>query len=145
MKNQVKCSNCGEAVEVYKNPIPTVDIIISMDQRGVILIKRKNPPFGWALPGGFIDYGETAEDAAEREAKEETGISVSGLRQFKVYSDPDRDPRGHTLTVVFTAMGKGAPKADDDAIDLEIFTVETLPEEIAFDHREILRDYFSSL
>lgn len=143
MKKKIKCSNCGHIVEVYKNPVPTVDIIISMNNRGIILIKRKNPPFGWALPGGFIDYGESAEVAAAREAREETGLSVTNLRQFRVYSDPDRDPRGHTLTVVFTATGSGVPNADDDAIELGVFTMDALPEEIAFDHREILDHYFS--
>ncbi|MEO0127684.1 MAG: NUDIX hydrolase [candidate division WOR-3 bacterium] len=127
----------------YKNPFPTVDIIIEMEN-GIILIKRKNPPYGWAIPGGFIDYGESAESAAIREAKEETNLDVFDLKQFHVYSDPKRDPRFHTISVVFTAKGKGTPKAKDDAIEIEIFNKNNLPEDIAFDHRKILDDYFSS-
>ncbi|MEO0094302.1 MAG: NUDIX hydrolase [candidate division WOR-3 bacterium] len=127
----------------YKNPFPTVDIIIEMEN-GIILIKRKNPPYGWAIPGGFIEYGESAESAAIREAKEETNLDVFDLKQFHVYSDPKRDPRFHTISVVFTAKGKGTPKAKDDAIEIEIFNKNNLPEDIAFDHRKILDDYFSS-
>jgi len=125
-----------------RNPIPTVDTIIEMEG-GVILIKRKNPPYGWAIPGGFIDYGESAEDAAIREAKEETNLDITELRQFRVYSDPGRDPRFHTITVVFIARAKGIPKARDDALEIGIFKKKHLPEEIAFDHRKILNDYFN--
>jgi ADP-ribose pyrophosphatase YjhB (NUDIX family) len=128
---------------VYRNPIPTVDIIIRVDG-GVILIDRKNPPFGWALPGGFIDYGESAENAAVREAKEETSLDLKDLRLFGVYSDPDRDPRHHTLTVVYTGRGEGQPSAADDATRLGVFGWENLPENIAFDHAKILEDFFSS-
>ncbi len=123
------------------NPVPTVDIIIEMDD-GVILIKRKNPPYGWALPGGFIDYGESAESAAVREAKEETNLDITQLKQFHVYSDPERDPRFHTITVVFIARAKGRPKAKDDAIEIGIYNKKNLPEDIAFDHKKILNDYF---
>ncbi|MEO0205848.1 MAG: NUDIX hydrolase [candidate division WOR-3 bacterium] len=124
------------------NPFPTVDIIIEVEN-GIILIKRKNPPYGWAIPGGFIEYGESAESAAIREAKEETNLDVFDLKQFHVYSDPKRDPRFHTISVVFTAKGKGTPKAKDDAIEIEIFNKNNLPEDIAFDHRKILDDYFN--
>ncbi|MCX7994766.1 MAG: NUDIX hydrolase [candidate division WOR-3 bacterium] len=125
----------------YKNPLPTVDIIIEVEG-GIILIKRKNPPYGWAIPGGFIEYGESAESAAIREAKEETNLEISDLKQFHVYSDPERDPRFHTISVVFTARGKGTPKPKDDAIEIGIFNRNNLPEDIAFDHRRILNDYF---
>uniref|UniRef100_A0A7C4TCG7 NUDIX hydrolase n=1 Tax=candidate division WOR-3 bacterium TaxID=2052148 RepID=A0A7C4TCG7_UNCW3 len=125
----------------HKSPIPTVDIIIEIDN-GIVLIKRKNPPYGWAIPGGFIEYGESAESAAIREAKEETNLEIFDLRQFRVYSEPDRDPRFHTISIVFIARAKGKPRAKDDAIDIGIFTKNNLPEEIAFDHRKILRDYF---
>ncbi|OPX17566.1 NUDIX hydrolase [candidate division WOR-3 bacterium 4484_100] len=125
----------------YRNPIPTVDIIIETE-KGIVLIKRKNPPPGWAIPGGFIDYGESAEQAAYREAREETGLEVKDLRQFHTYSAPDRDPRHHTISVVFIARAKGEPEAGDDAQDIGIFTRENLPEQIAFDHRKILEDYF---
>ncbi len=124
-----------------KNPIPTVDIIIETDS-GIVLIKRKNPPYGWAIPGGFIDYCESAEQAAIREAKEETNLDIMDLKQFHTYSDPGRDPRFHTISVVFVARAEGIPRAKDDAIDIGIFTADRLPEEIAFDHRKILNDYF---
>jgi len=125
----------------YKNPIPTVDIIIEMEG-GIVLIKRKNPPYGWALPGGFVEYGESLEDAAIREAKEETGLDVIELRQFHTYSAPDRDPRHHTISTVFTGKGRGPLKGSDDAVEAKIFTEDNLPDEIAFDHRKILDDYF---
>ncbi len=125
-----------------RNPIPTVDLIIEYN-KGIILIERKNPPDGWALPGGFVDYGETLESAARREAKEETGLDVELIRQFHAYSDPKRDPRHHTITIVFVAQAKGRPKAGDDAKELGIFTENTLPVNMAFDHRTILTDYFS--
>jgi ADP-ribose pyrophosphatase YjhB (NUDIX family) len=125
-----------------RNPIPTVDIIIEYN-RGIVLIKRKNPPEGWALPGGFVDYGESLETAAAREAKEETGLDVELLRQFHTYSDPKRDPRHHTITTVFIARAKGTAIAGDDAEGLGIFTKGTLPGQIAFDHKDILQDYFT--
>lgn len=124
------------------NPVPTVDVIIEYDQ-GILLIKRKNPPEGWALPGGFVDYGESLESAAVREAKEETGLAIELLRQFHAYSDPERDPRQHTITVVFLARAKGLPVAGDDAKEVGIFRKDTLPELITFDHRKILNDYFT--
>jgi ADP-ribose pyrophosphatase YjhB (NUDIX family) len=126
----------------HRNPLPTVDIIIRyMD--GVLLIKRKNPPFGWALPGGFVDYGESLEEAAVREAREETGLAVTLMRQFHTYSDPSRDPRQHTISTVFYAEASGKAKAGDDAADLGIFREGNLPDTIAFDHRQILNDYFA--
>ena len=125
-------------------PIPTVDIIIEIEDSKVILIKRKNPPYGWAIPGGFVDWGESLEQAAAREAKEETSLEVSNLRQFHTYSAPDRDPRFHTISTVFTAKAGGQPKAEDDAIEIGAFGEKELPDEIAFDHREILADYFSA-
>jgi 8-oxo-dGTP diphosphatase len=130
--------------QTYKNPTPTVDIIIEMmdrPYRPIILIERLNPPLGWALPGGFIDYGESAEAAAVREAEEETGLHVRLVEQFQVYSDPNRDPRQHTLSVVFVAAGKGQPEAKDDAKDLKIFELWQLPNNLCFDHDRILRDY----
>ena len=130
--------------EKYKNPVPTVDVIIEMPE-GIVLIKRKNFPPGWALPGGFVDYGESLEVAAVREAKEETGLDVTELKQFHTYSAPDRDPRQHTISTVFTGKGQGILKADDDAADAGIFTEDNLPEDFAFDHREIVREYFNKL
>lgn len=143
MKTKVLCPQCGHEVSIYRNPFPTVDIIISIEG-GVVLIKRKNPPHGWALPGGFIDYGESAENAAVREAAEETGLSVEDLRLFGVYSNPDRDPRHHTLTVVYTARADGVPSPADDAAEAGVFMRNSLPSPLAFDHGKIIRDYFSS-
>ena len=125
-----------------RNPIPTVDIIIEYNG-GLILIRRKNPPEGWALPGGFVDYGESLESAATREAKEETGLDIELLRQFHTYSDPKRDPRHHTITTVFIAKARGRAVAGDDAKEIGIFNKDNLPAQIAFDHRDILNDYFS--
>jgi ADP-ribose pyrophosphatase YjhB (NUDIX family) len=125
-----------------RNPLPTVDIIIECND-AIILIKRKNPPAGWALPGGFVDYGESIESAAIREAKEETGLEIELIRQFHTYSDPKRDPRHHTITTVFVARAQGRPSAGDDAQEIGIFRRENLPEQIAFDHREIINDYYT--
>jgi len=125
-----------------RNPFPTVDIIIEYNG-GIILIKRKNPPEGWALPGGFVGYGESLESAATREAKEETGLDIELLRQFHTYSDPKRDPRHHTITTVFIAKSRGRAVAGDDAKEIGIFSKDNLPAQIAFDHRDILNNYFS--
>lgn len=126
----------------HRNPLPTVDIIIEIVDK-IVLIERKNPPHGWALPGGFIDYNESAEHAALREAREETGLNVKNLRQFHVYSKPGRDPRFHTITVVFTARATGTPQAASDAKNTDLFSRDELPE-LAFDHRQILDDYFEN-
>ena len=136
------CPHCGKELLEYQNPVPTVDIIIEVEAQEIILIKRKNYPHGWALPGGFVDYGETVEAAAAREAKEETSLELESMRQFGVYSDPTRDPRQHTLSIVFIAKGRGTPQATDDAEGLGIFTKCNLPAPIAFDHDKILQDYF---
>lgn len=139
------CPHCGGEISLYRNPIPTADVIIEVaDHPGeVVLIRRENPPFGWAIPGGFVDEGESLEEAAAREALEETGLEVFDLRQFHTYSDPSRDPRHHTITTVFTAKARGVPRAADDAAEVRLFSKENLPDEIAFDHREILADYFA--
>jgi len=136
----MKCPHCHNEVAVYRNPVPTVDIIIEIGG-SIVLIERKNPPYGWALPGGFVDYGESFETAAQREAAEETGLTVSGLRQFRTYSEPDRDPRQHTASTVFIAQAEGQPKAGDDAGKAELFQRDNLPE-LAFDHAKILADYY---
>lgn len=130
-------------MKLFKNPLLTVDIIIEMPGGGILLIHRKNPPRKWALPGGYVDYGETLEEAAAREAKEETSIKVTGLRQFHAYSDPARDERSHNISVVFTAKGEGDPLAADDADDIGIFGRDNLPNDLAFDHAKIVDDYFS--
>ncbi len=138
----MKCPNCHCEVEVHRNPLPTVDIIIEIGGR-IVLIERKNPPFGWALPGGFVDYGESYETAALREAKEETGLLVTHLRQFHTYSDPLRDPRHHTASTVFIGEAEGAPQAGDDAARVGLFSKDNLPT-LAFDHGRILADYYAA-
>jgi len=138
----IQCPKCQNEIELYQNPLPTVDIIIEMESKGIILIKRKNPPYGWALPGGFVDYGESLEKAAIREAKEETNLDVKLEKQLHTYSDPSRDPRHHSISTVYIAKAKGVPQAKDDAVEIGIFNESNLPEEIAFDHRFILNDYF---
>lgn len=132
-----------EAGPGRQGPALTVDVIIELEGQGVVLIRRRNPPYGWALPGGFVEYGESLEDAARREAREETALEVALLRQLHTYSDPARDLRGHTVSTVFVARASGRPEAGDDAKTVGVFTRETLPAEIAFDHRTILEDYFS--
>jgi 8-oxo-dGTP diphosphatase len=125
----------------YRNPTPTVDIIIEV-HGGIVLIERLNPPHGWALPGGFVDEGEALATAAVREAREETCLEVRLSEQFFSYSDPHRDPRQHTVSTVFIGQADGAPRSADDARRAEIFTRETLPSPLAFDHAQILSDYF---
>ena len=136
----MRCPRCNKKIQVYRNPVPTVDIIIEIG-KAIVLIKRKNPPHGWALPGGFVDYGESYETAALREAEEETGLAVQNLQQFRTYSDPDRDPRQHTASTIFIAQADSQPVAGDDAAEAELFTEENLPE-LAFDHGRIVADYF---
>ncbi len=134
------CPRCGEKIKDYRNPFPTVDIIIELAS-GIVLIERKNEPFGWALPGGFVDYGETLEDAAVREAREETSLQIRNLRLLGCYSDPARDPRQHNISTVYVADGNGTPRAGDDAVHLEIFPLTALPSPLCFDHGKILADY----
>jgi 8-oxo-dGTP diphosphatase len=129
----------------YRNPAPTVDIIIALIDRPhmpIVLIERRNPPHGWAIPGGFVDYGESLEAAAKREAKEETGLEIELISQFHFYSDPDRDRRQHTISAVFLAEATGEPKADDDAINLGLFHAWEMPTPLCFDHAQILQDYW---
>ena len=127
----------------YKNPYPTVDILIEVEPDTVVLIERKNPPYGWAIPGGFVDWGETLEAAAIREAKEETDLDVSLVRQMHTYSDPARDPRFHTISTVFEAKATGTPTGGDDALTARIFHRDQLPANLVFDHADILKDYFN--
>jgi len=130
-------------VDRFKNPIPTVDIIIELKgSKGIVLIERKNPPLGWAIPGGFVDYGETLERAAIREALEETSLQVRLKHQLHSYSNPERDPRFHTISTVFAAEADGIPKAKDDAKGIGVFKEDNLPQPLVFDHKEILKDYF---
>ena len=125
-------------------PLLTVDIIIELTDRPhrpIVLIQRKYPPPGWALPGGFVDMGESLEQAAVREAREETSLHVHLTALLGCYSDPSRDTRGHTASVVYMAAAEGIPRAQDDAAALEVFSPQDLPPHLAFDHGQILRDY----
>ncbi|MBP8601530.1 MAG: NUDIX domain-containing protein [Candidatus Saccharicenans sp.] len=129
-----------------KYPLPTVDLIIETTlpdgRAGVVLIERKNPPPGWALPGGFVEYGETLEQAAIREAREETSLDVRLVQQFHTYSDPGRDPRFHTISTVFIATAAGQPQGGDDADQAGVFSRQEITFPLAFDHSQILEDYF---
>jgi 8-oxo-dGTP diphosphatase len=138
------CPSCGSSVKQYRNPFPTVDVIIELDS-GIVLIERKNEPFGWALPGGFVDYGESLEAAAVREAREETSLEISDLRLLGCYSDPGRDQRMHTISAVYSAKAHGTPCAADDAINIAVFTLDSLPAQLCFDHGKILTDYAKTL
>ncbi len=128
----------------YQNPVPAVDLIIEIEGQGWVLIERRNPPPGWALPGGFVEVGESLEQAAVREAREEICLEVELLGQFHTYSDPARDPRMHCISTVFVARAEGTPKAEDDAKSVAVFPKDRLPEVMAFDHRKILEDYLNS-
>jgi len=135
-KSEVRMTSSG--------PRLAADCIILIDGK-VLLIHRKNEPVGWALPGGFVEYGETVEEAVRREMKEETGLNLDDLRQFRVYSDPGRDRRGHVVSVVFTARGVGKPEAGDDADRYRLIDLDDIPEEeLVFDHAQILKDFVQS-
>jgi len=122
-------------------PFVTVDAIIELAD-GIVIIQRSNPPFGWALPGGFVDYGESLEDAVKREAREETDLDLAEIKQFHTYSEPSRDPRFHTIGTVFIAKARGKPKAGDDAAALKIIGLNEIKDlDFAFDHKKILQDY----
>jgi 8-oxo-dGTP diphosphatase len=129
----------------YRNPLPTADAIIAGHDGRIVLVLRRNEPRGWAIPGGFVDYGEEVGRACLREAKEETGLDVELLAQLFTYSDPRRDPRKHTVSTVYAcrAQAGAQPKAGDDAADARWFGESEVPwEKLCFDHAEILRDYF---
>ncbi len=157
LKEIIFCLNNEEAFTIFKKgvlgyleyvttklsggPYVTVDAIIELPE-GIVIIKRSNPPFGWALPGGFVDDGESLEEAVVREAKEETNLDLTEVKQFHTYSDPARDPRFHTIGTVFIAKAKGIPKAGDDAADIKVIKLNQIGKlEFAFDHKKILADY----
>jgi len=122
-------------------PFVTVDAIIEV-AAGIVLVKRRNPPLGYALPGGFVDYGETLEQAVAREAREETGLELRDVKQFHTYSDPARDPRFQTITTVFSARADGIPKAGDDAAEVHVVGPEQIKTlAFAFDHKQVLEDW----
>ncbi|MCC6302912.1 MAG: NUDIX hydrolase [Gammaproteobacteria bacterium] len=128
---------------VPKTPLLAADVIIELEaaERGIVLIERRYPPHGWALPGGFVDIGETVERAAVREAWEETSLAVTLRCLLGCYSDPGRDPRGHTVSLVFVATATGEPQARDDARGLRVVDPAAIGERLAFDHARIVDDY----
>ena len=136
----ITCPKCGTRIKTYANPVPTVDTIIELDGR-IVLIERKNPPLGLAIPGGFVDYGESVEEAAVREAREETGLDVDLKYLVGVYSDPARDARMHTISTVFAAGAQGTPEAGDDAAAIRLVDPEYIGRPLCFDHERIIRDY----
>jgi 8-oxo-dGTP diphosphatase len=128
----------------YRSPATAVDIIIRLIDRPhqpLVLIERRNPPYGWALPGGFVDYGESLEEAARREAREETGLDILLISLFHAYSNPKRDSRQHTISIVFLAEAVGTPQASSDAKNIAVFHLWELPAPLCFDHAQILADY----
>ena len=141
MKTELKCPKCGAIVERYLNPAPTVDVVIHDRERGLVLVDRKIPPYGNALPGGCIDLGESAEQAAVREAFEETNLWVRLTGLLGVYSAPNRDPRQHTISSVFIAepLNPEQLRAGDDAAKVAFYSMEALPA-LVFDHAKILAD-----
>jgi len=149
-KDRIECPECGAEIDVHRNPFPTADCLISMTtddgREGLVLIERRNEPHGWALPGGFVDYGESVPDAVRREMHEETGLELDDLTLFGVYSDPARDPRFHTIATVFAARGRGELQAGDDAAEAVVFPLDELPpvEEIVFDHGLIITDWLGA-
>ena len=145
MLKQINCPKCGTVVKTFKNPVPTADIIIRLEGK-LVLIERGEPPYGLAIPGGYVDYGESLETAAKREAKEETGLEVNNLRQFRAYSDPHRDARQHNISVVFHGDGIGTPKAGSDAKKIVLVSPEEIPDlTFCFDHKQILTEYLDTI
>ncbi len=143
MRKDIICPHCQGKIPHYANPTPTTDVVIYVPERGVVIIRRRNAPVGFALPGGFIDEGETAEHAAVREMREETSLRVRLTGLLGVYSRPDRDPRSHTLSVVFTGVPEDADAlcAGDDAAEAAFYPLDALPQPIVFDHAKILQDF----
>ena len=139
MENILRCPACKAEVTTYKNPLPTADVVAIRDGK-ILLILRRNPPAGWALPGGFIEYGESAEQAAIRELKEETGVTAKTQHLVGIYSQADRDPRGHVVSVAFLMKTRTAtPMAGDDAA-AAAFVADWQAKRLAFDHAKIVAD-----
>ena len=142
----VFCPHCGKILPGHANPLPTVDVVIRHPKKGIVLVRRRFPPLGWALPGGFVDYGEAVEAAAVREALDETGLVVRLTKLVVVYSDPARDARKHTISTVFAAEAENpeAIAGGDDAAEARFFLIDDLPPDMAFDHGVIIQDYLRS-
>ncbi len=127
----------------WKNPTPTVDCIVELQGDRIVLVRRKNEPIGWALPGGFVDEGEPLHAAAIREVREETGLEVDLSEQFFTYSDPARDPRKHTISTVYIGWAEGTPRGSDDAAEAKAFHLDAVPADLVFDHGTIVADYLA--
>ena len=146
MGEQLVCPHCGTTLDEWKQPKVTVDVLVEDPAGRILLIRRRNPPHGWAIPGGFVDVGETLEAAAVREIREETGLDVELTGQFHTYSDPKRDPRHHTVTLVFLGRPvhpNATPTAGDDALEAIFFPPEAPPTPLAFDHATVLADFLT--
>lgn len=143
MQKSIICPQCQHAIQVWDNPSPTVDVIVYHPLKGIVLIERKNVPYGYALPGGFIDAGECAEAAAVRELREETHLEVRLMGLLGVYSDPLRDPRQHTLGVVYVGSAAQPESlcAGDDAASAAFYPLEALPRPLIFDHQQIIQHF----
>jgi 8-oxo-dGTP diphosphatase len=135
------CPHCGRRIDTLPGPACTVDAILEIRPGCVLLVRRRFEPLGWALPGGFVEAGESLEDACRREIREETTIEITELRQMHTYSDPSRDPRQPTVSTVFVAQGSGVPIPGDDAAEVAFFPINALPRPLCFDHAEILADF----
>ncbi len=143
MQKPLLCPKCSAIVKKHDNPYPTADVIIYDEDKGIVLIERSNIPLGFAIPGGFVDVGESVEEAAVREMKEETNLDVELLGILGVYSKPDRDPRFHTMTVCYAAKAKDSSllKAGDDAKKASFYKLDELPEKLCFDHAKMIEDF----
>ena len=143
---KIFCPRCGKETDTWHQPALAVDCIISVrGTNGIILIERRNPPLGLSLPGGFVEYGETVEHAVRRETLEEVSCKLDDLKQFRVYSDPTRDPRHHTVALVFTAVTDSVPKAGDDAKMVHLLEPSWFPpQQMVFDHTQVIKDWLRS-
>ena len=143
---RINCPKCGEEIQIYKSPAPTVDAVLFTPERGILLVERKFEPLGWALPGGFVDYGEQLDVAIVREMKEELSLDTEIVKMFGVYSEPERDPRGHVISVVYILKSDGIPVAKDDAKAIKIIGLNNFENfDFVFDHKKIIKDYVLSL
>jgi len=140
MGKRLRCPRCDAPLDRFDQPRLTVDAVVRNDEGEFLLIERGHPPPGWALPGGFVDAGESLEAAVARELNEETGLLTHRLTQFHTYSDPTRDPRHPTVSTVFLVEAVGTLRAGDDAVDAAFFPIGSLPRPVAFDHARILED-----
>jgi len=133
------CTQCGAVVKTWQRPAVTVDVLVQVGGK-LVLVYRRNEPINWALPGGYVDYGERLDLAARREVLEETNLELVSLEQFHTYSAPDRDARQHSISTVFLGRAEGEPKAGDDAEQVALMALDEIPHPLAFDHTQMVRD-----